>query len=337
MSEPVPVEPSAGASIIASLNLPQLLAGEAGKAFSRLLGGILDIPAAWLERPAAVLRAKTSAQVDLIKSSSRVIEERLQTDEQLFLIAAANFFPKEIRRALNKAAVVSEAAKSLELMDAKNTGDCENNVRTNSEIEDDFLNIFERYAEDASSERMRVTWGRILAREIKKSGSFSAKTLRVVSEIRTETALAFQRVVPLVYGSSNRNMIGNLDPSGFISEEISSLEDAGLITGVSGGIHSRLTIVDGSVTLPMRSGVLLVNFSQMDGTMQMPAYALTEAGRECLDVVEHVDDKSVLLSKFHGIHPDVFGTRVKSIDYFRLNESGNEPKSDRIELYKALR
>jgi transposase InsO family protein len=42
------------------LNLPKVIAGPAGEALSRLIAGVADIPAAWLEQQSSRIRNKTA-------------------------------------------------------------------------------------------------------------------------------------------------------------------------------------------------------------------------------------------------------------------------------------
>src|SRR3546814_13011379 len=49
--------------------------------------------------------------------------------------------------------------------------------------DDDWMNRFMRFAEDASSERLHELFARILAGEVVRPGSFGAATLRAVSEL----------------------------------------------------------------------------------------------------------------------------------------------------------
>jgi Protein of unknown function (DUF2806) len=55
-----------------------------------------------------------------------------------------------------------------------------------SELSEEFMTRFETYAEGASTEDLRQRWGRILAREVKKPGTFSLKALRVIDELELQ-------------------------------------------------------------------------------------------------------------------------------------------------------
>ena len=50
-----------------------------------------------------------------------------------------------------------------------------------AELDEDWLNVTERFAEDASTEQMQNIWGRVLAGEIRKPGIYSISTLNFLS------------------------------------------------------------------------------------------------------------------------------------------------------------
>lgn len=58
--------------------------------------------------------------------------------------------------------------------------------------EDDWLNTFENEACQKSSEEMQERFARILAGEIKRPGSFSIRTIKLLGEIDSETASIFK-------------------------------------------------------------------------------------------------------------------------------------------------
>ncbi|WP_210316036.1 DUF2806 domain-containing protein [Bradyrhizobium sp. cir1] len=56
------------------------------------------------------------------------------------------------------------------------------------EIDDDWLNLYAKLAEDKSSEELRSLFGKILAGEIRKPGSFSLRTMQFVSALSRDEA-----------------------------------------------------------------------------------------------------------------------------------------------------
>jgi Protein of unknown function (DUF2806) len=84
------------------------------------------------------------------------------------------------RKLMNKAMVMRFAIEDVE-SDASTTD-------ASSDIEDDWLNLFARLAEDKSSEELQRLFGRILAGEIRKPGSFSLRTIQLMATISRREA-----------------------------------------------------------------------------------------------------------------------------------------------------
>ena len=62
---------------------------------------------------------------------------------------------------------------------------------TDKLLDTDWLNIFSSHAEKATSERLQDLFGRILAGEVRRPGSFSMSTLRTISELDQDIANDF--------------------------------------------------------------------------------------------------------------------------------------------------
>ena len=56
------------------------------------------------------------------------------------------------------------------------------------EVDPDWLNHFGGYAEKATSEHVRDLWARVLGGEIRRPGSFSLATLRLLAELDRQMA-----------------------------------------------------------------------------------------------------------------------------------------------------
>lgn len=68
---------------------------------------------------------------------------------------------------------------------------------TDIPVDDDWLTRFFRIAEDVSTEEMQFYWGRILAGEVTRPGSFSLRTLDIFKNISKEEAEVFAKVANL--------------------------------------------------------------------------------------------------------------------------------------------
>lgn len=68
----------------------------------------------------------------------------------------------------------------------------ENNKSQSEDISEDWLNEFENLARLKSSEEMKLVFGKILSGEIIKPGSFSIKTIKLISQLDNQAAKLFQ-------------------------------------------------------------------------------------------------------------------------------------------------
>jgi len=210
--------------VASDINLPKLIAGPAGEAISRLIAGGADIPAAWLQQKAQAIKDKTEAKSLMTRTLAGASAELVKNDPALVQRAAEAFIAKEIRHQHNREAV---AAKTIE--DLKNTPDAQT-----TKPEEDWLNTFSRYAEDASSERLQEVWGRILSGQLKKPKSFSLQTLRFVSELDEEIVSLCEKWSINVI---NNDFIPFPAQKGESFSELLQLEDYGLLTGTTGQLR----------------------------------------------------------------------------------------------------
>jgi hypothetical protein len=89
---------------------------------------------------------------------------------------------EEQRKLENRAAITKGAIEDI----ASNSGDTD----AKAEIEDDWLNLFARLAEDKSSEELQGLFSKILAGEIRRPGSFSLRTIQLLATISKKDAEA---------------------------------------------------------------------------------------------------------------------------------------------------
>jgi Protein of unknown function (DUF2806) len=271
---------SALSQFVDRLNLPQMIAGPAGKAISRLIAGVVEIPAAYLDSFAQSIKDKTTARSVLNKAVVDAASKFAATDEMVIQRAAHNLLAKEFRHQANKEAVAVKALEILRTEDAPETSP--------PDVDLDWLNVFERYAENASSERLQELWGRILAGEIRKPKSFSLKTLRFVSELDQKIATTFERCSSAILG---RRFIPTRSPllKGPAFDELLDLQDYDLVSGVGGLLQSTLTTSTGTITLESADRIIVIN-GEKEFELQISSVTLTRMGIEVLNIVKPVFD-----------------------------------------------
>lgn len=159
-------------------------------AVDRLGGNLVDLINTPLENHLSKGRAVGRADVKLIDQLGDLRLEELHHNPDFAAQALERHLKTAISRQENKAHVVVQA-----LEDLRNDPPTDKQSAAGPDtVSDDFMNRFERYAEDATSDDIRQRWGRVLASEIRKPGTFSAKVLRIVDELDPTTAALFETV-----------------------------------------------------------------------------------------------------------------------------------------------
>jgi len=159
-------------------------------AFDRLLGAGFERLSIHLEMKNAEERALGLARQKFIAALNEKKLGLLETDANFLAEALENDARSSVRRQVNKDAVAVAAIQDLRDQppdeEATNSGP--------DTLSPDFLNRFERYAEDATDDQLRLKWGRILASEIRMPGTFSSKVMRVADELDVSIARLFEEV-----------------------------------------------------------------------------------------------------------------------------------------------
>jgi len=166
------------------------------KAVSDLLGGLMAVPIAKLEQYAQAINDTTQARSMVGAVLAKAAVDEASKDVDLMKVAAEIYLPTTIRKAKNRLSVAHSAAEHLET-DAASDGES-----ASQPPNDDWMNSFMRFAEDASSERLQDLFGRILAGQILHPGSFGLATLRALSELDQEIANDFSHAWAKSVGSA---------------------------------------------------------------------------------------------------------------------------------------
>jgi len=292
------------AKALKGVNLPKIFLGPAGEAVSRLIGGVADIPAAGLERISARIRSKTEGERKVSKAITEAVKGHVTADAELIERAANTLISKELRKQSNKEAI---ARKTIEhLQDDSKEEDAPQMP------DEDWFNMFEQYAEQASSEKLQDMWARVLAGEIRRRHSFSLKTLRFVSELDQEVASTFEKW--------NSRVVADFIPKptkmeGAELTEILLLEDFGLVTGGHGFLSKNVTISGGGITFPYPGKALHI-VADTGTSIKIPALLLSRVGKEIASILPRVttrEDAMTLcnaIPKNKGVNRIVFGDHV---------------------------
>lgn len=113
----------------------------------------------------------------------------------------------------------------------------QSNDVSNTSVEQDWVSQFFNYSQDTTNETMRLVWGRVLAGEVVKPGTFSLRTLHAVGMLTEKHAKLFMRLGTTIWDTPMGRMpvkpyVENIlnPPSNILSEEeLETLDWLGLI------------------------------------------------------------------------------------------------------------
>ena len=165
------------------------------KAFGQLCTAAIDIPVAYLTGVADERRAETASRIRLINTSAGQIAQQMQTDPEYARVAVQKFGQRVLREQVNLDLISQGAAN--ELLDASDSVDQPAPDESDETISDDWLNAFETEARQKSTEEMRILFGKMLAGEIRKPGTYSTRTVRILGSLDQNAAKHFVRLCSL--------------------------------------------------------------------------------------------------------------------------------------------
>lgn len=277
------------------------------KAFGQLCTAAVDVPVAVLESKAAEIRAASKARIQIISKEGDQISEQLQVPKAYVDKASEKFASKVIKEQLNLDQIGLNAANNL-----RNEHYEENEQQEIKEISDDWLNEFENHAKLKSSDDMKLIFGKILSGEIRKPGTFSIRTVRLISQLDNEAAKLFQllcshsvsmhagpnHLIDARVVSFNGNAASNsLSQYGLSFANLNMLHEYGLIISdynswmnyspciANEYMHVNFTFKFGDT----HYGLEPTDWEKYDKTVKLSGVALTKAGKELLSIIPMVN------------------------------------------------
>lgn len=266
-------------------SVPKSFVPNSLKALDRLVGAAVDIPVAWLNQQKAKIDAHTNSIVGVEKAISDVAATEAGASPEIVQAAMNKLVRQAYRKKKNLDFIGVKALEDLRDIDGETTPDS-----TPEEIDDDWLNVFEKFAENASSDRMQDLWSKVLSGEIRRPGKFSLRTLRFLSEFSQSDAELFS--------DFSCNVFGGLAPRKLLLPRVDAdlrnllqLEAAGLIGDVAANTltHSielreiagypnvvRGLIFEGSVVLGL--------FGKEAATIETDVIGITPVGMELINL-----------------------------------------------------
>lgn len=281
------------------------------KALGQLCSAAIDFPVAYLTGKADERCAETAARIKLINTSAVQIAEQMKTDPAYARIAVQKFGQRVLREQVNLDMISQTATQ--EIRDSSGSPESSEPDAQSQSINDDWLNAFEAEARQKSTEEMQVYFARVLAGEIKRPGSYSTRTVKILGSLDQNVASHFMRLCSMSlisqgYDTRVASLGGNagdnaLREYGLDFATINLLNEHGLVIGDYNSWYEFIPCIalpgatGQAVCLPFthqgRCWVLIPNSKDViDKKLRIHGVALTRAGSELLQVVriERVDN-----------------------------------------------
>ena len=274
-------------------------------AADRLLGNIVELGNVRLETGISRRRAVIEGERALIAAAADHGVKRMGRDPQFVERALANHLQGVLGKQQNKDAVVHAAIEDLR-SEVPIDIDAEAGPE---QVDEAFMARFESYAESATAEDVRERWGKVLAAEIRTPGTFSAKVLRLVDEIDSETAATFQTFCEMRVIGAVPTALTDTD-----HRKLDNLREAGLLLEHGLGRHLRMKLI----TLPDGLELFVVWFEKFvvgfpkglaidtppfpdkkhilgwsDDSPTIPAHVLSAAGRAIASILPDTEARAL--------------------------------------------
>jgi len=166
---------------------------------------------------------------------------------------------------------------------------------TKEPVDLDWINSFFDFIANVSDSDMQILWGKLLAGEVERPGSFSIRTLDVLRKLTKQEAMLFQKYVPYIFVSPT-DIEGFLDyfilDSGFIetyglrAPEVMLLCEAGLMAenhAITVGLPIRSKETESIIGYKTR--IDLTNHNDEEVFLGHTVIFLTEAGKQLYNLL----------------------------------------------------
>ena len=170
----------------------------------------------------------------------------------------------------------------------------------NTPVDDDWMNRLLKNAKEVKSETMQFIWGKILAGEVNKPGSFSLRTLELIRNLSQEEAKTFQEILPfIVHQSRKKVLLGSqklLQKYGISSQKLETLSESGLLGSENGNLFKMNIIGEDSSGFYNKTRIMyLSDPAKKETQMTYGGYTLTKAAVELESILNYMPNTDFFL------------------------------------------
>ena len=163
-------------------------------ALNRLGGGLIDIPAGFLERRNTEKQVESEERIKFMRAVNAELIEQIKTDPEFTQRASNTYAMRILREQSNLEKVFQSAMDFLKKKRYDNSENQQADTEVGQTISEDWFNIFEKEASQKSTEDIQHRFAKVLAGEIEKPSSHSIKAIKALGDMDQATAELFQRL-----------------------------------------------------------------------------------------------------------------------------------------------
>jgi hypothetical protein len=165
---------------------------------------------------------------------------------------------------------------------------------TQEKPDSDWVTRFFSISEDVSTEHMQILWGKILAGEIKKPGSYSLRTLELLKNINQKEAELFVRVGKIAIAANDKVLIPNPDSGKYLTDKFElkftdflALREVGLL--VPNDLQYKLYASTEKTQVIFKSGKTCIVITRTKETPQQSLNCIlfTEIGKQLFQLIDN--------------------------------------------------
>ena len=216
--------------------------------------------------------AKIYDAIEMAKAEGRIaiIEQGSKENLERYILN------KEQRKLRNISGVTLNAFKEFS----------SNEEISDKEVNSDWSTRFFKFAEDISDEDMQKLWGKILAGEVRKPGSFSLRTLQILYNLTKEEADVFIKLSTMALGIEKDVIITETDVIPDI-KDIWLMEEAGLMNATEGQFNLRPGQIPTLLALRINHFSIFAEYPSPDSFLKtMNIKRLSASAMELLTLIE---------------------------------------------------
>lgn len=274
----------------------------AAKAFTEVVGelghagaALVRIGTAKAEQKVQAIKSDTQMATEVSEALTRVAVLHIEKNaDSLGPRALAYGARRFVKQQQNREAVTFEALEPIRL----NPPD----EPPKGMPSDDWLNVFGKLAENASSEKLRAHFAHVLESEIRTPGAISFAALHMVALLDDQLAQRIERVRPFIFEKENIAVIGHFRTSSDAYLDLVSLANIGFLHLAQHGVGSDDS-KDAGVIAIFRCEtkiVIVPTQPELDARLlqlpavQVPAALISQAGQELLSSLAPVPQSAQL-------------------------------------------